>query len=64
MTEKTKSPFDINAESILAKGLEAMTRTCDALTKQNEILNEDIKNLKAKIDQLQHRILSNQLERE
>jgi predicted RNase H-like nuclease (RuvC/YqgF family) len=41
-----------------------MTKSCEALTAQNERLNQDIENLKKKIDMLQHRLLSNAEERE
>ncbi|MAL88150.1 MAG: hypothetical protein CL683_04550 [Brevundimonas sp.] len=62
--DKSNTLFKVNAEEILAKGLDAMTRSCEALTKQNDILNKDIEKLKAKIDLLQHRLLSNSEERE
>jgi len=51
-------------ERILNRGLNAMTKACDALTKQNEILNNDIAKLKAKIDRLQDRIVVNQESKE
>jgi flagellar capping protein FliD len=41
-----------------------MTKSCEALTAQNERLNKDIENLKKKIDMLQDRLLSNAEERE
>jgi len=41
-----------------------MTRSCEALTKQNETLNKDIDNLKNKVNMLQDRLLSNAEERE
>ncbi len=34
-----------------------MTKACDALTKQNETLNNDIEGLKAKIERLSERVL-------
>ena len=61
---KTPSVYNINSEVILAKGLDAMTKSCEALTAQNERLNNDIETLKKKIDMLQHRLLSNAEERE
>jgi flagellar capping protein FliD len=61
---KTPSVYNINSEVILAKGLDAMTKSCEALTTQNERLNKDIENLKNKINMLQHRSLSNAEERE
>ena len=45
---KTPSVYNINSEAILAKGLDAMTKSCEALTAQNERLNKDIENLKKK----------------
>jgi flagellar capping protein FliD len=62
--QKTLSVYNVNSEVILAKGLDAMTKSCEALTAQNERLNKDIENLKNKIDMLQHRLLSNAEERE
>ena len=61
---KTPSVYNINSEVILAKGLDAMTKSCEAVTAQDERLNKDIENLKNKINMLQHRILSNAEERE
>ena len=61
---KTPSVYNINSEEILAKGLDAMTKSCEALTSQNERLNKDIATLKNKIDLLQDRLLSNAEERE
>jgi len=54
----------MNAESVLTNGLQMMTKACDALTKQNEILNEDIKKLKGKVSVLQEKILLNSDEKE
>jgi len=34
-----------------------MTKACDALTKQNETLNNDIEGLKSKIKRLSERVL-------
>ena len=45
---KNESLFKVNAEEVLSRGLQAMTQSCEALTKQNEILNKDIDNLKKK----------------
>jgi flagellar capping protein FliD len=61
---KNLSVYNVNPEVILAKGLDAMTKSCEALTAQNERLNKDIENLKKKIDMLQDRLLSNAEERE
>jgi hypothetical protein len=43
------SIFDAKSETILVNGLEQMTKACDAITKQNEILNNDILKLKSKL---------------
>lgn len=51
-------------ERILVRGLNAMTKACDALTKQNDILNEDIQKLKAKLARLQDRIIVNEESKE
>ena len=61
---KNLSVYNVNSEVILAKGLDAMTKSCEALTAQNARLNKDIENLKKKIDMLQDRLLSNAEERE
>jgi hypothetical protein len=36
-------------EDILTKGLHQMTIACESLTKQNEILNNDVEKLKSKL---------------
>ena len=41
-----------------------MTKSCEALTKQNDILNNDVENLKKKINFLQDRLITNSEERE
>jgi hypothetical protein len=51
-------------ERILVRGLNAMTKACDSLTKQNDILNEDIQKLKAKLARLQDRIIVNEESKE
>ena len=56
--------FKVNAEEVLIKGLEAMTKSCEGLTKQNDILNNDVENLKKKINFLQDRLITNSEERE
>ncbi len=56
---KTNRPlFKPDSESVLVRGLNAMTKACDSLTKQNETLNKDIEGLKAKIARLQDKILT------
>ena len=59
-----ESIFKVDAESVLTHGLKMMTKACDALTEQNEILNEDIKKLKNKVANLQEKILLNSEEKE
>lgn len=56
--------FNNDTENVLVDGLKMMTKACDALTKQNEILNSDIEKLKNKISRLQERVLANDEERE
>ena len=53
----TKHLFKDDTESVLVRGLNAMTKACDSLTKQNEQLNTDIEGLKRKIARLQERVL-------
>jgi len=53
------SIFNQKSETILVNGLEQMTKACDAITKQNEILNNDILKLKSKLRRLQDKELSN-----
>jgi len=56
--------FKPETEKVLKNGLKMMTKACDALTKQNEILNRDIEELKNKASRLQERVLENDEERE
>tara|TARA_E500000305_G_C4016795_1_gene236178 strand:- start:799 stop:1002 length:204 start_codon:yes stop_codon:yes gene_type:complete len=51
--------FNKKPETILVNGLEQMTKACDAITKQNEILNNDILKLKSKLRRLQDKELAN-----
>jgi hypothetical protein len=59
---KPKAPvmFAPDTESVLVRGLNAMTRACDALSEQNEILNRDIEGMKKKIARLQERVILNE----
>tara|TARA_X000001382_G_scaffold104966_2_gene80117 strand:- start:76 stop:279 length:204 start_codon:yes stop_codon:yes gene_type:complete len=57
MPESKNKLFAPDTESILVRGLNAMTKACDALTKQNETLNNDIEGLKKKINRLSERVL-------
>lgn len=56
--------FKPDTESVLVRGLNAMTRSCDVLSKQNEELNKDIGGLKKKIARLQERVLVDSIEKE
>ena len=47
------SLFKPDAEAVLTRGLNAMTKACDSLSKQNELLIKDIEGLKRKIERLQ-----------
>lgn len=52
--------FKPDTESVLVRGLNAMTKACDALATQNNILNKDIEKLKNKIQRLQEKVLINE----
>ena len=56
--------FKPDTEAVLVRGLNAMTKACDALHSQNQNLINDIDKLKKKIARLQERVLQNQEERE
>ena len=64
MTQQNKNHshpmFAPDTESVLVRGLNAMTRACDALSEQNEILNRDIEGMKKKIARLQERVILNE----
>ncbi len=62
--DKKTQIFKPDTEGVLVRGLNAMTKACDALSNQNEQLNKDVEALKNKISRLQDRILTNQSERE
>ena len=62
--EQAHPMFAPDTESVLVRGLNAMTKACDALSKQNETLNNDITALKRKIARLQERVLVDGVERE
>lgn len=65
MTTKQLAPlFKPDTEQVLVRGLNAMTKACDALSKQNEQHLKDIESMKKKIARLQERVLDNQDERE
>lgn len=59
--DKENQPmFAPDTESVLVRGLNAMTKACDALSKQNESLNNDIEGMKRKIQRLQDRVILNE----
>ena len=65
MSTKQLAPlFKPDTEQVLVRGLNAMTKACDALSKQNEQHLKDIEAMKKKIARLQERVLDNQIERE
>ena len=62
MSQKSKNEsllFKPDTEGVLVRGLNAMTKACDALSSQNEQLNKDIEALKRKVARLQDRIIIN-----
>jgi hypothetical protein len=52
--------FKPDTEAVLVRGLNAMTKACDALSNQNQTLNNDIEALKRKINRLQERVILNE----
>ena len=64
MNKPSAPLFKPDTEQVLVRGLNAMTKACDALSKQNEEHLKDIEGMKNKIQRLQERVLDNQTERE
>tara|TARA_R110001606_G_scaffold325868_3_gene472662 strand:- start:3901 stop:4095 length:195 start_codon:yes stop_codon:yes gene_type:complete len=64
MPDKSTSLFRPDTEKVLVRGLNAMTKACDALSTQNDLLNKDIEKLRNKVEKLQERVLINQDEKE
>ena len=62
MSKKDPKLFDASASQVLERGLNAMTKMCDVLSTQNEILNTDITKLKNKIARMRQRLLENGIE--
>ena len=60
----SKHLFQPDTEDVLVRGLNAMTKACAALSKQNESLNNDIEGLKRKIARLQERVLCDSEDKE
>lgn len=61
--EQSAMLFKPDTEQVLVRGLNAMTKACDALSNQNATLNKDIEKMKHKIARLQEKILVNQDEK-
>lgn len=64
ITNTNRPLFKPDSESVLVRGLNAMTKACDALTRQNEQHVKDIEGLKRKIERLQERVLVDATEKE
>jgi hypothetical protein len=64
MSDKSTQLFRPDTEKVLVRGLNAMTKACDALSTQNDLLNKDIEKLKNKVARLQERVLIDQDEKE
>ena len=64
LNKPTTSMFNTSAEDVLKGGLSAMTNACEALTKQNNKLNEDLNNLKQKLRSAEDKLIINSEERE
>tara|TARA_X000001382_G_scaffold124120_1_gene108425 strand:- start:83 stop:277 length:195 start_codon:yes stop_codon:yes gene_type:complete len=64
MSDKSNQLFRPDTEKVLVRGLNAMTKACDALSTQNDLLNKDIEKLRNKVERLQERVLINQDEKE
>jgi hypothetical protein len=58
----SQSIYKNTSENVLASGLHQMTKACETITKQNEILNQDIKKLKSKLTQAKEKLLLNNIE--
>ena len=64
MPDKSTQLSRPDTEKVLVRGLNAMTKACDALSTQNDLLNKDIEKLRNKVERLQERVLINQDEKE
>jgi len=56
--------FKPDTESVLVRGLNAMTAACDALTVQNENLNKEVAKLMLEVSMLNEKIILNGDEKE
>ena len=61
---KTKRIFDLDTDTILKRGLNAMTIACDSLTKANEELNAEVTRLRGEIERLKERVITDSIEKE
>ena len=66
MEEKTnmKKVYTRSEIKILEQGLEAMSRTCESLTKENKRLEKKVEDLEAGISHLKDRLIIDRGERE
>lgn len=66
MEEKTnmKKVYTRSEIKILEQGLEAMSRTCESLTKEKERLENKVEDLEAGISHMKHRLIIDRGERE
>ena len=56
--------FHKPAEKVLSQGLSAMTLACDSLTATNKALNAEIAHLRAEVELLKHRLVTDSIEKE
>jgi predicted RNase H-like nuclease (RuvC/YqgF family) len=56
--------FNKTTESVLARGLQAMTKACDALSAENSNLKSDIESLQNQVVQLKDKVVTNLEEKE
>lgn len=54
-----RSIFNQSSEDILARALNSMTLACDALTKENQQLREQVISLSAEVDKLKEQVVLN-----
>jgi hypothetical protein len=54
-----RSLFKQDAETILSRALNSMTLACEALTKENTSLKEEVKNLTIEVNRLKEKVVLN-----
>jgi len=59
-----KDIFKTKEGDILERGLQAMTRSCDTLKEQNDLLHEQVESMKVELARLKDRLLIDREERE